>query len=65
MGKQRLLGSALATLLLFTAAPTLTALAQQSTHDARAAEPVDVERIVRAFTVKETEFRQSLNQYSF
>ena len=26
---------------------------------------VDVERIVRAFTAKETEFRQALNQYSF
>ena len=65
MGKQRLLGSALAALLLFTAAPTLTALAQQSTHDARAAAPVDVERVVRAFTAKETEFRQALNQYSF
>jgi len=26
---------------------------------------VDVERIIRAFTAKETEFRQALNQYSF
>ncbi|MFL6208230.1 MAG: hypothetical protein ACJ74W_05235 [Pyrinomonadaceae bacterium] len=40
--------------------------AQQPSAPAAAAHaPVDVERIVRAFTTKETEFRRALSNYSF
>ena len=54
---------------------TLTVLASGGFSNARAQAPrqtskdgggaVDVERIVRAFTAKETEFRRALNQYTF
>ena len=45
------------------AAPPVTA--QQTVSASSAAAPADVDRIIRAFTAKETEFRQALNQYSF
>jgi hypothetical protein len=38
---------------------------QQQTSKDGAGAPVDVNRIVRAFTAKETEFRRALNQYTF
>ena len=54
---------------------TLTLLASGGFSDARAQAPqqtskdgagtVDVQRIVRAFTAKETEFRRALNNYTF
>ena len=39
--------------------------AQQPKENIRNTGPVDVDRIVRAFTAKETQFRQALNDYSF
>jgi hypothetical protein len=42
-----------------------TVLAQQSQDKIRNTGPVNVDKIVRAFTAKETEFRQALNDYAF
>src|SRR5207244_172095 len=42
-----------------------TVLAQQSQDKIRNTGPVNVDKIVRAFTTKETEFRQALNDYAF
>jgi hypothetical protein len=62
---------ALAALLLFIASPSRTTLAQQSKVATSAATttaaipPADVNRIIRAFSSKETEFRQALNKYVF
>lgn len=57
---------ALAALLLLLAAPSVTTLAQQpKVTSTAAAAPADVNRIIAAFTAKETEFRQALNQYAF
>jgi hypothetical protein len=59
---------ALATLSLFMVAPQATALAQQaraSTPSPATLAPADVDRIVRSFTAKETQFREALNQYVF
>ena len=42
-----------------------TAPAQPRAENIRATSTVDVDRIVRAFTAKETEFRQALNDYAF
>jgi hypothetical protein len=41
------------------------ARAQQQKATASADKPLDVDRIIRAFTAKETEFRRALNDYSF
>ncbi len=38
---------------------------QKSSGPVKTGAAVDVERIIRAFTAKETEFRQALNSYSF
>ncbi|HWS88056.1 MAG TPA: hypothetical protein VN282_13885 [Pyrinomonadaceae bacterium] len=61
--------------LFFSGFLTLTLLASGGFFNARAQAPqqtskdgagaVDVERIVRAFTAKETEFRRALNNYTF
>lgn len=61
--------------LILSGLLTLTVLASGGFSNARAQAPrqtskdgggaVDVERIVRAFTAKETEFRRALNQYTF
>jgi hypothetical protein len=61
--------------LLISGFLALTVLAAGGFSDVRAqaarqaskdgAGPVDVERIVRAFTAKETEFRRALNNYTF
>jgi hypothetical protein len=56
---------ALSTLSLIYSAPIVSVLAQQKTTATSTAAPVDVERIIRAFTTKETEFRQALNNYAF
>lgn len=49
--------------LLFVGAPLV--LAQNSVAPASDMPPAEVERILKAFTAKETEFRLALNQYSF
>jgi hypothetical protein len=60
---------ALATLSLFLAAPQATAQVQQARASAPTTTatlaPADVDRIVRSFTAKETQFREALNQYVF
>jgi hypothetical protein len=62
---KRVLLSALAAALLCCA----EASAQTQTSGAsvvnRSGAPADVERIIRAFTQKETEFRKALNEYAF
>ncbi|HVG35374.1 MAG TPA: hypothetical protein VM911_20070 [Pyrinomonadaceae bacterium] len=60
---------ALALLSLFILAPKATAQAQQArtaaAPTAATLAPADVDRIVRSFTAKETQFREALNQYVF
>jgi hypothetical protein len=56
---------ALAMLSVAYVAPTWTASAQQPKAAAAVAAPADVDRIIRSFTTKETQFRQALNQYVF
>ncbi|MEA2174499.1 MAG: hypothetical protein QOD00_2091 [Blastocatellia bacterium] len=53
----------LAALMLFCALSPREILAQQAATGANA--PADVDKIIRAFTAKETEFRQALNMYAF
>ncbi len=48
---------------LFVSAPLV--LAQGSSTRSGDLSPAEVDRILKAFTAKETEFRQALNQYSF
>src|SRR6266478_717637 len=48
---------------LFSAAPAV--LGQGSALSSGDLSPADADRIIKAFTAKETEFRQALNQYSF
>jgi hypothetical protein len=56
----------LAALFLLCAGSPQRLLAQQPTATpAGAGRPADVEKVIRAFTAKETEFRQALNQYAF
>src|SRR5437764_1036327 len=56
---------------LACSAPAAAARAQTNTSGGssptinRSGSPVDVDRIVRAFTQKETEFRKALNEYEF
>jgi hypothetical protein len=42
-----------------------TARAQQPADNIQKGGPVDIDRIVRAFSTKETEFRRALNDYAF
>lgn len=57
---------ALALLSVAWSAPVPNAASAQQPKAASAAvAPADVDRIIRAFTSKETEFRQALNQYVF
>jgi len=60
---------ALAALFLACIAPHQTAFAQATTTASssvtNSGAPVDVNRIIRSVTAKETEFRQALNNYSF
>jgi muconolactone delta-isomerase len=55
----------LAALLLICAASPQEMLAQQAAATTGANAPADVNKIIRAFTAKETEFRQALNMYAF
>src|ERR1700730_1613692 len=48
---------------LFAAAPVV--FGQRSTTSSRDLSPADADRILKAFSAKESEFRQALNQYSF
>src|SRR2546430_1226943 len=57
---------ALATLFLFHAvSPSQTTHAQQVSAVNANASPADIDRIVRAFSAKETQFRRALNEYAF
>jgi hypothetical protein len=53
----------LAVCSIFTGAAT--ANAQEALANSPSLPPAEVERIVKAFTTKETEFRKALNEYSF
>jgi hypothetical protein len=55
----------LAALLLLCAVSSQEMLAQQAAPPTGANAPADVDKIIRAFTAKETEFRQALNMYAF
>jgi TonB family protein len=58
---------ALAALLLFNGllGPAESAFAQAVTAASSPAAPVDVSKIISAFTAKETQFRKALNSYAF
>ncbi|HYE64499.1 MAG TPA: hypothetical protein VD966_02885 [Pyrinomonadaceae bacterium] len=55
----------LAALSITSLAPARSIFAQQKALSSGVAEPVDVRMIINAFTAKETEFRQALNNYAF
>ena len=58
--------SAAISLAIFSSPPSQTVLAQQLPADnIKKTGPVDVDRIVRSFSAKETEFRKALNDYAF
>lgn len=64
MVRKSLMNSVVALLFsLFVVAPV--ALAQNSAGPSGDMSPAEIDRILRAFTAKETEFRLALNQYSF
>lgn len=52
-------------LATFSSAAVPPVAAQQAINASSVAAPADIDRIIRAFTAKETEFREGLNQYSF
>jgi TonB family protein len=54
-----------ALVLFFVAAPSHRAFAQTVSTSAGQPAPVDVNKIIAAFTAKETEFRRALNLYAF
>lgn len=55
----------LAALSLICVSPLRPTPAQQPVTSSGADKSVDVDKIIRAFTAKETEFRQALNNYAF
>jgi hypothetical protein len=67
--KRVLLSSLLAAVALCSASASAraqkTAPATASSNINRSGAPADVDRIIRAFTQKETEFRKALNEYGF
>ncbi|HVQ36115.1 MAG TPA: hypothetical protein VMS31_01185 [Pyrinomonadaceae bacterium] len=64
MVRKSLINSVVALLFsLFVVAPVV--LAQNSAGPSGDMSPAEIDRILRAFTAKETEFRLALNQYSF
>jgi hypothetical protein len=66
MGRRFFHALALTALLVAGGARASAVRAQQQQDDISTANPpADVQRIVRAFTSKETEFRRALNEYSF
>ena len=62
---KRVLLSALAAALLCCASASAQTQAGGASVVNRSGAPADVERIIRAFTQKETEFRKALNEYGF
>jgi hypothetical protein len=62
---KRVLLSALAAALLCCAEASAQTQASGPVTVNRSGAPADVERIIRAFTQKETEFRKALNEYGF
>jgi hypothetical protein len=62
---KRVLLSALAAALLCGASAPARAQTTGASVVNRSGSPADVERIIRAFTQKETEFRRALNEYAF
>src|SRR5919199_1494255 len=57
---------ALGLLFFFGAVSTSqTVSAQQSASAPSGAKPADIDKIIRAFAAKETEFRRALNEYAF
>ena len=56
---------ALPALVLFAALFSSHEVAAQTVNAASAGQPVDVDKIVRTLTAKETEFRRALNDYAF
>ncbi len=56
---------AVATLAIALFQPAQTMLAQQPADNIKKTGPVDVDKIVRTFSAKETEFRKALNEYAF
>lgn len=51
--------------LLFVMSTSQATFAQQVVSVPGTAKPAEIEKIVRAFTAKETEFRRALNEYAF
>jgi TonB family protein len=57
---------ALALLLVISAATTnQTVLAQQAATASGSAKPANIDKIIREFSTKETQFRRALNEYAF
>lgn len=56
---------ALLALVLFSGLFSSHEAAAQTVNAASAAQPADVEKIIRTLTAKETEFRRALNNYAF
>src|SRR4051812_29411738 len=57
---------ALALLLVISAATTnQRALAQQAATASGSAKPANIDKIIREFSTKETQFRRALNEYAF
>src|SRR5947209_2256921 len=63
---KRFLIYTLALLILFSAASiSQTVRAQQASATSNSAKPADIDKIIRAFAAKETQFRRALNEYAF
>ena len=60
-----MINCALAMLFLLVFATTQTAFGQQPANVSATTPKVDVDRIIKAFAARETEFRQALNSYAF
>lgn len=56
---------ALALFVFIAAATKQTARAQQAATVSGSAKPADIDRIIREFSSKETQFRRALNEYAF
>lgn len=64
---KRLFTYTLFTIACFVSLPSVSVRAQQktATSNVNATNAVDADRIIRAFTQKETQFRRALNEYAF
>lgn len=67
MGKRRFLKELILTAAFFTlvSATAHSAFGQGSGADANTLAPTEIERIIKTFTARETQFRRALNEYSF